>query len=268
MNDTIKKITPIICGVIVFVVIFIGIYCFHYNWSYYFFDVLAKFSPALAAIVALYTWSQNRDKDIKKLEYEFEYHKKILDLRLKAYGKVENLLFHISQKYEFKDFHKQTHEVHYLFIDLQKKEELEQCIEECYSLSMWLSDCTLQQLQDVWNMILAVYAYASHNSKEYLFRTCFNEDEQLVIEEQIEDIEKKIEKIMHNPIYGQNGMPSPIFKNDNKKYIAVGCVIYNKLLQESETLRKYVYEDLKCLYEVKLFLSNKVKEDKNQDAGN
>jgi hypothetical protein len=45
-------------------------YCWSNNWGYYYFDVVAKCSPAIAGVGAYYMWSENREREIKELEYK------------------------------------------------------------------------------------------------------------------------------------------------------------------------------------------------------
>ena len=58
-------------------------YCWSNNWGYYYFDVIAKCSPAIAGYSAYYMWSKNRD-------YKNDYYKMVLGKRFKVIELLES----------------------------------------------------------------------------------------------------------------------------------------------------------------------------------
>lgn len=80
------------CFCVIFIIFFITLtYNFFNNWAYYFFDIITKLAPVIAAFGAYYMWSRNREKEIKELEYKQDYYKKIIDKRIETYEQVSNL---------------------------------------------------------------------------------------------------------------------------------------------------------------------------------
>jgi len=83
-----KKIFSILgiifVGIIVIFILFaILCYCLSEGWAYYYFDVLAKCSPALVGGVTYWIWSRNRD-------YKNDYYKIVLEKRFKVIELLES----------------------------------------------------------------------------------------------------------------------------------------------------------------------------------
>lgn len=94
-----EKTSKDICFYVIFIIFFITLtYNFFNNWTYYFFDIITKLAPVIAAFGAYYMWSRNREKEIKELEYKQDYYKKIIDKRMQAYQELNNLLCLINQR--------------------------------------------------------------------------------------------------------------------------------------------------------------------------
>jgi len=152
MIDGMKNHKKISC-IIILIICGSLYYCLINKWLYYYFDVIAKCTPALAGYGAYYMWTQNREKELKNLEYRNDYYKKIIDKRMEAYEQLEEIIAFLKVIAPDNN-HKKMYHVYFSTSTLLHEQTMK--ILEVVSKSIWLSE-NINYLMMQFNQILYLF---------------------------------------------------------------------------------------------------------------
>jgi hypothetical protein len=134
-------------------VIFLGAFCYcaANGWLYYFFDVIAKLSPAVAGFAAYYIWSKNRDRELKEMDYKNDYYKKIIDKRIQTYEILEKLdaMIQVTRSHNNKKYA-------IIFKDKKTMQEVHKEMLDASEYAMWMSLEAYTWLKTLVDMIVEV----------------------------------------------------------------------------------------------------------------
>jgi len=151
------KIFLIFCT---FVLMLILLYCIDNGWAYYYFDVLAKLSPAVAGFAAYYMWSKNREKEIKDLEYRHDYYKKILEKRMKAYEAIEK-----TDTPFLRNLSINSAKYHSCFRNKIETSKARSALREALDHAIWINTPILNELRNLNNCVREVAKYSDDNKR-------------------------------------------------------------------------------------------------------
>jgi len=151
--DLIKK-HKCVTGIIVIILLVALYYCWANNWLYYYFDVVAKCSPAIAGVGAYYMWSENREREIKELEYKNDYYKKVIDKRIAAYEILEEIIS-IFECFYANTQHAEAVYRHSCFLNSFTVSKAVQTICKIDRYSLWISQSISYKVLELNKILLA-----------------------------------------------------------------------------------------------------------------
>ena len=233
-----------------------GAIWWHYRsfLSYQDYDIIIKsfscLTPFVAAYAAYYTWSRNREKELKNIDYKHDYYKKILDLRISAYRDVGNLLFLMEQEIELaseKDLF-----YHHLYSNQDCLDEVCEQIKKIAKNKIFLNDDTITWLFRINHLIRASNSYLHGNNRQNImkFLAEYNSKSKQLFEK-IDEIESDFE---NNKII--------IGEYEQKAYVVFGIALYKEVKYLCDAIKMDINQSLLSLPKVKYFLKNRGINDK------
>ena|GEM_PF-6785820 len=250
----------LICiGAAITALIAILLVCLVNGWGYYYFDVIAKSSPAFAGLLAYYIWSKNRDKEIKELEYRNDYYKKIINERMETYKEFAELLFLIN-RITCLAVNGVNNYYHMLFKNTENMQKIMSQIEITAKKNIWLDDQALSLLHQFNMLIVSARSYIDNiNQNEIInYFSVYEKEEYAVAKQRFDKIYDKYDEIILSDEELKLVSKEPIKRNS----IILGMMLFDDVNNLCKRGHEIIYQDMLNLEKVDTFLENKRKQEK------
>lgn len=206
-------------------------------------------APLFVVVFGFWSWTQNREKQLKDLEYKNDFYKKIINKRIEAYENLIKLTFLIDQVQTIKDDSGEEL-VHQCFIEVSHFKSVMESIMKCVESTMWLSTNARKKLSDVNKFFIMVEGYISTKD----MHSFANKLQENKYEEKFNIIGNRLDRILTST--KKNNKQNIFFiEEDNKISIQIGITFFSHLGIMIYDLRNNIFRDFENLDKVSDFLN-------------
>lgn len=212
-------------------------------------DLIVRLLTGLAPFIVVYftfwSWIKNR-------EYKNDYHKKILDKRIEAYEKLNELLFSLDQVHTILDQEGDS-KVHACFVEGINFKNAINNVEKCVESNVWLSPDTNKKLSSINNFLRIVDDYVEKRNTLMFINLKLLDEEKY--RQDFEKSGKRLDVILQ-ALKKTNRKIDSFIREENKDAIQVGMTFYSYLSGMIYDLRHNIYSDLQNLDRIDEFLKD------------